>query len=326
MRARETFEEIAMIDELFHLDPCVQMADKRMDRFRGCLLGLAAGDAVGTAVEFQPRGSFAPLTDMVGGGPFGLRPGQWTDDTSMALCLAASLVDSDGFDPEDQARRYLRWRDQGYMSSNGTCFDIGSTVSGALSRFEASGDPFAGSDHPRSAGNGCIMRLAPVPMFYAADRAAAVHYAAESARTTHGAAECLDACRLLSSMLCAAFEGEGKESVVRGHDDLPLTEPKIAAIANGAYLDKPAGDIRGSGYVVECLEAALWCFCHTDSFEAAVLAAANLGDDADTTAAVCGQLAGAFYGIDGIPARWLNRLAGRSMIEQMAMALDRGRV
>jgi ADP-ribosyl-[dinitrogen reductase] hydrolase len=126
-------------------------------------------------------------------------------------------------------------------------------------------------------------------------------------------------------MLCAAFEGEGKESVVRGHDDLPLTEPKIAAIASGAYLDKPAADIRGSGYVVECLEAALWCFCQTDSFEAAVLAAANLGDDADTTAAVCGQLAGAYYGIDGIPSRWLNRLAGRSMIEQMAMALDRAR-
>jgi ADP-ribosyl-[dinitrogen reductase] hydrolase len=313
-----------MADALFHLDPCVQMADARMDRFRGCLLGLAVGDAVGTAVEFQPRGSFAPLTDMMGGGPFGLQPGQWTDDTSMALCLAASLVASDGFDAEDQAQRYLRWRDQGYMSSNGSCFDIGSTVSAALSRYEASGDPFAGNDDPHSAGNGCIMRLAPVPMFFAADRAEALKYAAESARTTHGAAECLEACRLMSAMLCEAFAGGSKEAIVRGHDGLELTQPKIAAIADGAWLDKPADAIRGSGYVVECLEAALWCFWHTDSFEAAVLAAANLGDDADTTAAVCGQLAGAHYGINGIPAHWLNRLAGRSMIEQMAMALDRG--
>jgi ADP-ribosyl-[dinitrogen reductase] hydrolase len=310
-------------DEHFELDPCVQLAGVRQDRLRGCLLGLAVGDAVGTAVEFQPRGSFAPLTDMVGGGPFGLLPGQWTDDTSMALCLAASLVGANGFDADDQQQRYLRWRDQGYMSSNGHCFDIGGTVREALSRYETSGEPFAGSDHPRSAGNGCIMRLAPVPMFYAADREQALHYAAESSRTTHGAAECLDACRLLASMLCAAFAGGDKEAVALGHDGLRLAEPKLAAIAGGDWLEKSADAIRGSGYVVECLEAALWCFWHTDSFEAAVLAAANLGDDADTTAAVCGQLAGAYYGIGGIPPHWLRKLVGRSMIEQMAMALDR---
>jgi ADP-ribosyl-[dinitrogen reductase] hydrolase len=313
-----------MFDEHFHLDPYVQMADARLDRYRGCLLGLAVGDAVGTAVEFRPRGSFAPLTDMVGGGPFGLLPGQWTDDTSMALCLAASLIERDGFDAEDQLQRYLRWRDQGYMSSNGVCFDIGSTIRGALQRFEGSGDPFAGSKHPRAAGNGCIMRLAPVPMYFAADHEQAVHYAAESARTTHGAAECLDACRLLASMLCKALGGAEKETVVRGHAGLALDAPAIAAIAQGGYRDKPIDAIHGSGYVVDCLEAALWCFWRTESFEAAVLAAANLGDDADTTAAVCGQLAGAYYGIGGIPARWLRKLAGRSMIEQMAIALDRG--
>jgi ADP-ribosyl-[dinitrogen reductase] hydrolase len=313
-----------MADQQFHLDPYVQMADARQDRYRGCLLGLAVGDAVGTAVEFRPRGSFAPLTDMVGGGPFALLPGQWTDDTSMALCLAASLLDADGFDAEDQLRRYLRWRDEGYMSSNGRCFDIGRTIDDALRRYEESGEVLAGSDHPHAAGNGCIMRLAPVPMFYAADREQAVHYAAESARTTHGAAECLDACRLLAAMLCDAFEGADKESILHGQAGLMLSEPAIAEIAEGGYMDKPAEAIRGSGYVVECLEAALWCFHRTDSFEAAVLAAANLGDDADTTAAVCGQLAGAHYGIAGIPGRWLQKLAARSMIEQMAMALDRG--
>jgi ADP-ribosyl-[dinitrogen reductase] hydrolase len=313
-----------MADQQFHLDPYVQMADARQDRYRGCLLGLAVGDALGTAVEFRPRGSFAPLTDMVGGGPFALLPGQWTDDTSMALCLAASLLDADGFDAEDQLRRYLRWRDEGYMSSNGRCFDIGRTIDDALRRYEDSGEVLAGSAHPHAAGNGCIMRLAPVPMFFAADREQAVHYAAESARTTHGAAECLDACRLLSAMLCDAFDGVDKEAILRGQTGLELSEPAIAEIAEGAYFDKPAEAIRGSGYVVECLEAALWCFHRTDSFEDAVLAAANLGDDADTTAAVCGQLAGAHYGIAGIPARWLQKLAARSMIEQMAMALDRG--
>ena len=136
-----------------------------LDRFRGALLGLAAADAVGTTLEFRPPGSFAPIADMVGGGPFNLLPGQWTDDTSMALCLAASLVERDGFDAADQMARYVRWRDEGYMSSNGRCFDIGGTVSAALHRFEQTGEPFAGSTDPRSAGNGSIMRLAPVPLF-----------------------------------------------------------------------------------------------------------------------------------------------------------------
>ena len=98
------------------------------DRFHGCLLGLAAGDAVGTTVEFRPRGSFEPLVDMVGGGPFGLEPGQWTDDTSMALCLAESLVELGAFDPRDQMERYVRWWTGGHLSSNGRCFDIGSTA------------------------------------------------------------------------------------------------------------------------------------------------------------------------------------------------------
>lgn len=131
------------------------------DRFRGCLLGLAVGDAVGTTVEFRPRGSFRPLADMIGGGPFQLRPGQWTDDTSMALCLATSLVECNGFDALDQMERYCKWADSGYLSSTGACFDIGNTVASALRRFRQTGNPFAGSSDPYSAGNGCIMRLAP---------------------------------------------------------------------------------------------------------------------------------------------------------------------
>jgi ADP-ribosylglycohydrolase len=97
-------------------------------RYQATLLGLA----VGAAVEFESPGTFRPVTDMVGGGPHRLRPGEWTDDTSMALCLAASLVECDGFDPADQMRCYLRWRDEGYMASNGRCFDIGSTIARAL--------------------------------------------------------------------------------------------------------------------------------------------------------------------------------------------------
>src|SRR5688500_5205401 len=107
--------------------------------FRGCLLGLAVGDAVGTTVEFMPRGSFPPVTDMVGGGPFGLQPGQWTDDTSMALCLATSLIAKKGFDANDQMDRYWRWYREGYLSSTGKCFDIGNTVRDALERYHHTG-------------------------------------------------------------------------------------------------------------------------------------------------------------------------------------------
>ena len=147
------------------------------ERFRGCLLGLAAGDAVGTTVEFKPRGTFAAVTDMTGGGPFRLAPGQWTDDTSMALCLASSLVELRRFDARDQMIRYCRWQSDGYMSSTGACFDIGTTTARALARFRDTGDPFAGSTDPESAGNGCIMRLAPVAMFFFPDEAEAIEHA-----------------------------------------------------------------------------------------------------------------------------------------------------
>src|SRR3954454_16577900 len=171
-----------------------------IERYWGSLLGLAAGDALGTTVEFEPPGSFDPVDDIVGGGPFGLRPGEWTDDTSMALCLAASLVETGGFDPEDQMRRSLRGRDDGYMSSTGRCFDIGGTVSAALARYQGTGDPYAGSSDPWSAGNGSIMRLPPPPPVSGADAREAVARAADSSRTPHAAPAAVDACRYLAGL------------------------------------------------------------------------------------------------------------------------------
>lgn len=289
------------------------------DCFRGCLLGLASGDAVGTTLEFKMRGSFEPLTDMVGGGPFRLEPGEWTDDTSMALCLGASLIKRRGFDARDQMERYVRWLREGYMSSNGRCFDIGNTVGDALKRYRQTGEVYAGSEDPKSAGNGSLMRLAPIPLYYSrAPRHEALEFAELSSRTTHGARECLDACRLFAEMLLRAFEGKPREAILFGHELGCVGSASIAAIARGDYRDKSAAEIRGTGYVVQSLEAALWCFLNTDSFEEAVLRAANLGDDADTTAAICGQIAGAYYGESGIPAHWLERLVMADEIRAMA--------
>ena len=296
------------------------------DRFRGCLLGLAVGDAVGTTLEFKAPGSFKPIHDMVGGGPFRLKPGEWTDDTSMALCLATSLVETGGFDPKDPMDRYCLWWKEGYLSSNGTCFDIGNTVSAALRRYGETGNPIAGSTNPHSAGNGSIMRLAPVPMFYYPDVATAIRHAAESSRTTHGAPECIDACRLLAGVVCRALSGASKEDVLFGENGSFHGELKITSIARGEYRAKSIGEIRGTGYVVQSLEAALWCFHHTETFEAAILKAANLGDDADTTAAICGQVAGAFYGESGIPKKWLDRLVMRQEMRDLADRLAANRL
>ncbi len=290
--------------------------------YRGSMLGLAAGDAVGTTVEFAAPGSFSPVTEMTGGGPFGLRPGEWTDDTSMALCLAESLVECGEFDPHDQMTRYRRWWREGHLAANGRCFDIGATVSAALRRFEQTGDPFVGSTDPESAANGSIMRLAPVPLAYAGRIEEAIDYSAQSSRTTHAAARPVDACCYLGGLIAAAVRGVAKDELL---DDAfwrwGKLDPQIEEIARGSYKRKQPPEIRGSGFVVHTLEAALWALWSTDDFRGGCLAVVNLGEDADTTGAVYGQLAGAIYGVDGIPDEWRERLALRETIESLADGL-----
>ena len=296
-----------------------------VQRYRGCLLGLAVGDAVGAALEFRSPGSFRPITDMIGGGPFDLVPGQWTDDTSMALCLAESLIENKGFNAEDQMRRYVRWWKEGYLSSTGTCFDIGNATWAALSRFIETGDPLSGSIHPNSAGNGSLMRLAPVPMFYARDPGRAIEFAAESSKTTHRVAAAVDACRYFSALIVGALNGATREELMSDHycpvkgywKDHPLA-PAIREVAAGSFRQKNPPEIQGTGHVVRSLEAALWAFHKSTNFREGCLMAANLGDDADTTAAIYGQLAGAFYGDADIPQSWIEKLSLREKILEFA--------
>jgi ADP-ribosyl-[dinitrogen reductase] hydrolase len=293
------------------------------DRYRGCLLGLAVGDAVGTTVEFKPRGTFEDVTDMTGGGPFGLLPGQWTDDTSLALCLADSLLESGGFDPWDQLARYVRWWRTGYRSSTGGFFDIGTTTSSALARHERTGEPWCGAEHSRRAGNGSIMRLAPVPMRYATTPARAIELAADSSRTTHGARVAVDACRYLGGLLIGALNGAPKDELlgerfapIAGYWEAHPLCPEIDEVAAGSF--RRADRVRGTGYARDCLEAALWAFATTETFREGCLRAANLGDDADTTAAVYGQIAGAHYGEEAIPPEWRSRITSGDEIGLLA--------
>jgi len=298
---------------------------QQIEKYRGCLLGLAIGDAVGTTLEFKPPGTFTPINDLVGGGPFGLQPGQWTDDTSMALCLAESLIEKKGFDPIHQLETYLQWKQKGHLSSTGQCFDIGSTVQKALWKFEDTGKPFCGSIDPLSAGNGSIMRLAPIPLLYAKIPLEAIEKSKDSSRTTHGATTCLDACRYLGSLIVGAVNGVSKEELLSEYYSLipgyweqnPLVD-KIDEIAAGSFKHRQPPEIKGTTYVVKSLEAALWAFYHSNSFQEGCLLAVNLGNDADTTGAVYGQLAGAFYGENGIPEAWRSKLAYRELIESFA--------
>jgi ADP-ribosyl-[dinitrogen reductase] hydrolase len=299
-----------------------------IDRYTGALLGLAAGDALGTALEFKARGTFTPITTITGGGPFGLAPGQWTDDTSMAMCLAESLVEQGTFDPADQMRRYVRWRRQGYWSSTTICFDIGTTVSAALRRFEQTGEPFAGPTDQYSAGNGSLMRLAPVLLRYSNDPAAAVRFAAESSKTTHGVAEAVDACRYYGGLILGALSGEEKGSLLAPYYAPPGVSwvstplvPAIAQVASGSFTQKEEKDVRGSGYVVHTMEAALWAFHRSENFRDGALLAVNLGEDADTTGAIYGQLAGAYYGVEGIPEEWRGILTRADDIARLARKL-----
>ena len=290
-----------------------------LDKSLGCLVGLAVGDAIGTTLEFRPKGTFKPLTDMVGGGHFCLKKGHWTDDTSMALCLGHSLVECGEFDARDQMLRYCDWLDNGYMSSIGTCFDVGVSVSSALRRFQKTGDPFAGSKARWSSGNGSIMRLAPIPICFQMQPQQAVYYAGESSRTTHASQLCIDSCRYLSLLLVNLLRGADKQAFL--HIDYEPETPEVTGLKSGHFLDKSYDELTGSGYVIESLESALWCFINSDCFESCVLAAANLGNDADTTAAVAGQLAGAYYGHNGIRQDWREALYQHDEIASLAREL-----
>ena len=301
------------------------------DRCRGALIGLAVGDALGAAVEFKKPGSFPPVTGYRGGGPHGLAPGEWTDDTSMALALADSLAR--GWSLGDQADRYVAWWQTGKYSVTGECFDIGLTTLDAVSKYVDTGDAITASDRSEEAsGNGSIMRLAPVPIrfagLYPMQLAELSRLAEESSLPTHGSTQCLAACRYLAVVLAGLIAGEERDLVLSS-DWAPLWElsaikslhPLIEQISFGSSRRRQPPEIRGSGWVVQSLEAALWAFQRASSFEEAVLLGVNLGEDADTTGAICGQLAGACWGESGIPEPLRRGLARMDLIEDALLGL-----
>lgn len=311
---RDLYQDRTRAQFLDYLAAAGADASDQADRSRGALLGLALGDTLGVPLEFSQR-DLRTVSGIEGGGPFKLKPGHWTDDTSMTSCLAYSLITRRGFNPAHQLKCYTYWYRYGAFSPTGECFDIGNATRAALERFLQTGEAYAGSDAASSAGNGSLMRLAPVPVFYLDSFEDAVHYSGLSSQTTHRAVEAVDACRYYGALIHGALNGVSKERLLDGlyspvagyWEAHPLTAT-IEAVAKGSYKTKSRNQISSSGYVVHTLEAALWAFHHNDSFRDGVLAAVNLADDSDTVGAVYGQLAGAYYGETALPMEWLLRM------------------
>jgi ADP-ribosyl-[dinitrogen reductase] hydrolase len=256
---------------------------------------------------------------MVGGGPFSLQPGEWTDDTAMAMALADSLATCRGLDEQDVLKRFSDWRRNGTYSCTGHCFDIGITTTQAIAKWEKTKADHCGSTDPHSAGNGSLMRLAPVPIRYWRDRPRLRDAAARQSKTTHAAPEAVDACVIYAEMIADAIEGRPRSVVLAARPG--EWAGTIGAINAGSWRGKRRTDVNASGYVAHAMEASLWSVARAPNFERAVLLAANLGDDADTTAAITGQLAGALAGAGALPAHWLEKLALRPRIHCMASGL-----
>ena len=289
-----------------------------IDRAVGALVGLAVGDALGTTLEFSQRDSLPALTDIVGNGPFALAAGDWTDDTAMAVMLGQSLIECDEWDATDVMQRWLRWWRTGEGSCTDVCFDIGRTTAHALEWFESTGDPAAGSIDPACAGNGGIMRLAPVAIWGARRGLDATLALAEAqSRTTHAAEECITGAKDLAWLLHHAILGIGKAELFGSS---VATHP--FALVGNDWRNKTREDLPfDRGYVRYTLEAAIWCVYQTDNFDEAVLLAANLGGDSDTVAAVAGQIAGAVYGARSIRPAWRERIAWSPIIHALARRL-----
>lgn len=295
-----------------------EIEEKRKNKAKGAFFGLIVGDALGAAVEFKKRGSFKKVTDMRSGGPHGLEAGSWTDDSSMALCLAESLNKA-GFDLKDQLDKYLKWYGNGYLSSTGECFDIGANTARSLEYYKEKGK--LPPERDRAAGNGSLMRLAPVPIYFRDDFNRAVKHSAKSSLTTHNNVMAADSCSyvggLLQQFINSRIEMDAfKNKVIKDTAvDLDLDE-RVTAAVTGAFK-KERKEIKSDGFVINTLEAALWAFLNSSSFNEAVLKAVNLGEDSDTVGAVCGQIAGAYYGCDRIKKSWLEQLAQKEKLAEI---------
>lgn len=261
------------------------------DRMLSCVYGLAVGDALGVPYEFCERGTFK-CTGMADGGTHGQYAGTWSDDTSMALCICASIKRLGYIDTADIAYRFRQWLERGDYTCDGRVFDAGVTCRKAISM----GVPAKSYD---SCGNGSLMRTAPLAMLDDFD----AYKTREVSAITHAHPVAKWSCAALCDMLqTIRYSGTPAKHVLWHR--------------YGYIASRPVEAVKSDGYCEHTLEAALWCFLNTFSYTDCVLAAVNLGDDTDTTAAVAGAIAGVYYGFGAIPPKWIGQLRGKAVIDK----------
>lgn len=308
------------------------------ERILGGLLGAVTGDALGVPVEFLRREELRsnPVREMRGWGTHSQPRGTWSDDTSMALCLAESITTL-GWDLDDQARRFTRWAFENYWTPHGRTFDIGGTTLAALRRFR-SGSPArsCGGTGERDNGNGSLMRILPAAIWFSGTSEEMILSAfsgASAVTHAHGRSRLAVVCfgLLVRALLEGMSPAEGLRRAAgdvrrlagEGLLDPAMREelPALSRILDGSILELPEEEIRSGGYVVDTLEASIWCLGRTSSWEECVLAAVNLGGDTDTTGTVAGGLAGILYGSAAIPPEWVDTLARREQVEALLSSL-----
>ncbi|WP_319414796.1 ADP-ribosylglycohydrolase family protein [Marispirochaeta aestuarii] len=303
---------------------------------KGGIFGLAVGDALGVPVEFMKRESIArsPINGMKGYGTHNQPLGTWSDDTSMALCILESITKT-GWNIDDQAMRFVRWYKEAHLTAHDAVFDIGIATAQAIDRITAGYAPLeAGSRDENSNGNGSLMRSLPAAVYCAVncDDEELVKEVANSSSITHAhprsrlgcvihafiTAELLKGKRIDAALIGAAKRVESVlESSILFSEMKQELQHYHSILYDNLELTKPS-EIRSSGYVVDTLEAAVWCLLTSSGFEECVLKAVNLGDDTDTVGAVTGGLAGIYWGYESIPSEWIEALAKNEMIRVMA--------
>jgi ADP-ribosyl-[dinitrogen reductase] hydrolase len=288
------------------------------------LLGLACGDALGRPVEFETPArilaQYGEVTEMLADGTWSKPAGTVTDDTEMALCLARSLVSCAGFDPADVAERFVAWYDS-------EPFDVGNTTARALSRvrdgdsWETAGRRvWEGSSEGSNAGNGSVMRAPPLAVAFADDPTGLVETSRTSSRITHADPRCTAGCAVLNLALAELLLG-AEEPLTSALDRVDPPAALGEALRPVAAGDLDPATLRSTGYVVDTLQTALWYGLHADSPEAALVAAVNMGGDADTVGAVTGAVVGARFGVGALPERWLDELDAAEDLRHLARQL-----
>lgn len=294
------------------------VVDPTLDRSVAALQGLAIGDALGAPREGLQRDSYPRMRDFTAGGTHDLGVGEWTDDTAMAISLAESLLARDGLDERDLLERFLRWYRFGENACGGRAVGISDKTRHTLEAFERTRRLDVARE-VENAGNGCIMRLAPLAIFHRGNPESARRSAARQALVTHGSEEAVATTVLFAEMLVVALH-TGEVAAISEAARV-ATHPSLAAIVRGDYRTKPRAAICSAPRACDTLEAALWCLWHADDFEGAVVEAVNLGGDTDTIGAVTGQLAGAVFGTASIPRRWSAQLHSADRLVNLARRL-----